>query len=145
MSNFRVKASSCTLQILKKGFAEAFRRAQISQTELLILVSQINNAKHDNNLKTMLGEQVFNSLVKKRERCKMHDTSVELQPFDYILNGAHRAQGRTILIVNPAPTQINNISNVLVKNGQNIEVIAVEIQLDGELDDWVAKYNAKEL
>ncbi|WP_447879937.1 hypothetical protein [Serratia fonticola] len=143
MSNFRVKASSCTQQDLSKGFLEGFLRAQTSQTGLLILVSQINIAKSDDRLERMLGEALFNQLVKRREHCNVDSTIIELQPYDFILKRGYRAQGRTILIINPALSQLVELSNAI--GGQQIDVIAVEIQLDGELDSWVKQFNAQEL
>ncbi|EAQ0292882.1 hypothetical protein WKB38_000239 [Salmonella enterica subsp. enterica serovar Braenderup] len=86
---------------------------------------------------------MFDLLVKRRQNSVgVADVNFEVEPYDYLKNHPDRAYGRTVVVLNPS---LNDLDNLFQNNSADLDLIVIEMQIDGELDSWVQANKALDI
>ncbi|EAZ4876762.1 hypothetical protein CBX33_12230 [Salmonella enterica] len=144
MAYYRIKAADKHSSVLDSVMDRVYKIAsKKEQKDALILVSKLEYAKKDKRLERILGATMFEYLVKRRENTVgLADVNVEVHPYEYITTTPYRAHEKTIVVLNPSLSDLEEKFNKL---NNYSDFIVVEMHSDGELDEWVKKNQAIEL
>jgi len=144
MANYRIKAAGSHSSALGTVIDKVCEIASENENkDVLVLVSQINIAKDDVRIEQIFDKVMFDQLIKKRENTVgVGDVNFEVQPYAYLKNANYRAFGRTVVVLNPT-TQ--DLGAIVQNTNSTIDLIAVEMTQDGELDGWVQESHATDI
>lgn len=144
MAYYRIKAAgehSHSLECVMDRVYEIVSKKD--DKDVLVLVSQLNYAKTDKRIELILGSTMFEALVKRSaEFVGIADVNVEVHPYAYITNSPYHANNKTLVVLNPS---ISDLENKFTNLHKTTDVIAVEMHSDGELDGWVNDKQAKDV
>ncbi|CAM8423505.1 TPA: hypothetical protein ACYSC8_005156 [Citrobacter freundii] len=144
MASYRIKAAGEHSHVLESVMNRVYDIAsKKDDKDVLILVSQLQNAKNNKKIEQILGSTMYESLVKRKDRVVgIADVNVEFHPYAYISNSPYRGNNKTLVVLNPS---ISDLETKFSKLHKTTDLIVVEMHSDGELDKWVDDNQAKEL
>lgn len=144
MAYYRIKAADKHSSVLDSVMDRVYKIAsKKGLKDVLILVPKLEDARKDKRLERILGTTIFEFLVKRSDNTVgIADVDVEVHPYKYITAAPYRAHEKTILVLNPSLSDLEEKFNKL---NNYSDFIVVEMHSDGELDEWVKKNQAIEL
>ncbi|EAA2080518.1 hypothetical protein ACE2I8_003506 [Salmonella enterica] len=144
MANYRIKASGIHSEALDSIVDKVYSIASVKDNkDVLVLASQIDIAKNDERIERIFGKVMFDLLVKRRQNSVgVADVNFEVEPYDYLKNHPDWAYGRTVVVLNPS---LNDLDNLFQNNSADLDLIVIEMQIDGELDSWVQANKALDI
>ncbi|EJO9862973.1 hypothetical protein NU766_004225 [Salmonella enterica] len=144
MANYRIKASGIHSEALDSIVDKVYSIASVKDNkDVLVLASQIDIAKNDERIERIFGKVMFDLLVKRRQNSVgVADVNFEVESYDYLKNHPDRAYGRTVVVLNPS---LNDLDNLFQNNSADLDLIVIEMQIDGELDSWVQANKALDI